>query len=308
MTSTTDTAGHPEVTEISDLTEGLLPPSRTAAVRRHLDDCTLCADVHASLEDIRGVLGTLPGPPRMPIDVAGRIDAALAAEALLNATARSADADPDATDLPAGISSSRPVSGESRGAHVSRETSTGTDRPAGRARVGTGPGRPNRTRRRRRGTVVLGALFTAATLGLGGLLLQSLGDNTNTPGSTTTAPNHTDSVNTFTKGKLKSQVADLLAKSDSSDRWGSATTPNEPSTLKDSTAQVPGCIQNGIGRQEAALAFKQGTYEGTNAYLVVLPDASDATRVTAYVVDSTCVSKSSFTAGKVLLQQSYARD
>ena len=95
MTSTTDMAGHPDVTEISDLTEGLLPPSRTADVRRHLDECELCADVYTSLEEIRGLLGSVPGPTRMPADVAGRIDAALAAEALLDATA------PDVTDAPA---------------------------------------------------------------------------------------------------------------------------------------------------------------------------------------------------------------
>lgn len=87
MTSTTDTAGHPDVAEISDLTEGLLPPDRTAGVQRHLDECELCADVRASLEEIRGLLGTLPGSQRMPDDVASRIDAALAAEALLQATA-----------------------------------------------------------------------------------------------------------------------------------------------------------------------------------------------------------------------------
>ena len=55
MTSTTDTAGHPDVAEISDLTEGLLTTARTADVRRHLDECELCADVHASLEEIRGL-------------------------------------------------------------------------------------------------------------------------------------------------------------------------------------------------------------------------------------------------------------
>ncbi|MGW1135967.1 zf-HC2 domain-containing protein, partial [Streptomyces zhihengii] len=87
MTSSTDADRHPDVSEISDLTEGLLPPSRAAELRRHLDDCPLCADVHASLEEIRGLLGTLPGAGRMPADVAGRIDAALAAEALLSATA-----------------------------------------------------------------------------------------------------------------------------------------------------------------------------------------------------------------------------
>ena len=82
MTSTTDTdREHPDVAEISDLTEGLLSavphrgrapaPRRVRALRRRL----------ASLEEIRGLLGTLPGPHRMPADVAGRIDAALAAEA-----------------------------------------------------------------------------------------------------------------------------------------------------------------------------------------------------------------------------------
>ena len=72
MTSTTDMAGHPDVAEISDLAEGLLPPARSTELRRHLDDCELCADVYTSLEEIRGLLGTLPGPPRMPADVAGR--------------------------------------------------------------------------------------------------------------------------------------------------------------------------------------------------------------------------------------------
>ncbi|MFG2027136.1 anti-sigma factor family protein [Streptomyces sp. NPDC048825] len=307
MTST-DTAGHPEVTEISDLTEGLLPPSRTADVRRHLDDCALCADVYASLEEIRGMLGTLPGPSRMPADVAERIDAALAAEALLNAT----EPDADAVDAQEPVRASRLMAGESDGARVSRETSPVADRPAGRPRAATGPGRTKRTRRGRRGAVVLGAMFTAAALGLGGLLLQSMGDET--PG-TTPEQERAQSANTFTEGKLESQVADLLAPNEGEDSgnskdqspWGSASDPDEPSTLKEPKVTVPPCIQQGIGRNEAALAYKTGTYKGTNVYLVVLPDASSATRVTAYVVDSACVAKSPDSAGKVLLRQSYER-
>lgn len=80
-----DTDDHPDVADISALSEGLLPPARSSEVRTHLSDCPLCADVLASLEEIRDALGTLPGPPRMPADVAGRIDAALAAEAMLDA-------------------------------------------------------------------------------------------------------------------------------------------------------------------------------------------------------------------------------
>lgn len=98
MSGTTGTIRHPDVSEISDLTEGLLSPSRTAEIRRHLGDCALCADVRTSLEEIRSLLGTLPGPARMPADIAGRIDAALAAEALLDATQPQAQAVP--ADLP----------------------------------------------------------------------------------------------------------------------------------------------------------------------------------------------------------------
>ncbi|MFB6699667.1 anti-sigma factor family protein, partial [Streptomyces rubiginosohelvolus] len=82
MTPTPDLAQHPEVSEISDLTEGLLTPSRTAEVQQHLAECDLCAEVRDSLEEIRGLLGTMPDPEPMPEDIAARIDAALAAEAL----------------------------------------------------------------------------------------------------------------------------------------------------------------------------------------------------------------------------------
>ncbi|WP_419666859.1 anti-sigma factor family protein [Streptomyces sp. 2-1] len=312
MTSTTDKAGHPDVEEISDLTEGLLPPTRTADVRRHLDDCALCADVYDSLEEIRGLLGTLPGPLRMPDDVAGRIDAALAAEALLNATVP----EDDVTGALASVGASRPLADESDGdgGHVSRETSTAADRPAGRPRAATGPGRANRPRRVRRRTAVLSAMFTAAALGLGGLLFQSLGNNASDNDSPSASPQQSDSANTFAEGKLKGQVADLLNKADkkkdggprTSNPYGTQSTEG-PHILNTPSVPVPGCITQGIDRDAEPLAFKEGSYEGKDAYLVVLPDVSDTTRVTAYVVDSACVDKPSISAGKVLLEHSYAR-
>ena len=60
MTSTPFTSdahgidGHPDVAEISALTEDLLSPERADVLLRHIADCDLCADVHASLEEIRG--------------------------------------------------------------------------------------------------------------------------------------------------------------------------------------------------------------------------------------------------------------
>ncbi|WP_081236185.1 anti-sigma factor family protein [Streptomyces viridosporus] len=301
MTSTTGKAEHPDVAEISDLTEGLLPPARTADVRRHLDECELCADVHASLEEIRGLLGTLPGPPRMPAEVAGRIDAALAAEALLHATAPDTE---EALDTSPGALSDEPT-------HVSRETSTPPDRPTGRPRSSTtGPGRKTRLRGGRRRVAVLGTVFTVAALGLGSVVLSSWNDGTGP-----SEEPRTTAADTFSEGKLEKQVTDLLAQSQQ--EGGGSRTPDTFGTQSESGAArpkvlkqpaVPGCVREGIGSNDAALATEQGRYKGKEALLVVLPDASDDTRVTAYIVEATCVDNpSSGTAAKVLLKHSYLR-
>ncbi|CAL9496903.1 anti-sigma factor family protein [Streptomyces sp. enrichment culture] len=282
MTSSTDTAGHPDVAEISDLTEGLLPPSRSTDVRRHLEQCELCADVYASLEEIRQALGTLPGPPRMPADVAGRIDAALAAEALLASEADAADAagadaaerhtersssesssserstsvpaasEPTASESTASeeVSSAPAAHSEDDDPRVSRETSPApdrpgdrpADRPAGRPRAATGPGRKDRRPGRRR-IAVLGAAFTAAALGLGSLLLSSWGG-----GSPSGSPEHdeqTSASDTFAQGTLERQVTDLLTAKDS--MRGGSRTPRSleggPSMEGHSTKESPKVFQ-----------------------------------------------------------------
>lgn len=300
MTSTTDTAGHPEVTEISDLSEGLLPPSRTAHVRSHLDECPLCADVYASLEEIRGLLGTLPGPPCMPDDVAGRIDAALAAEALLNATAP----EHETAEEPAAADAAL-TAGTTDTAHVSRETSPAVDRPAGRPRASTGPGRTRQKRLTRRRTVI-GAVFAMAALGFGAVLVQSIGENEG-PSSATRTP----ASDTFSGVKLEKRVDDLLSETETrstpeKDRFGTQATPDK-STNTFVKIEVPDCIAKGIGDTTGAIASEPGTYRGADAYLVLLPDRSDDARVTAYVVDASCLGQAPKPAGDVLLKQSYAR-
>ncbi|MFD5266789.1 anti-sigma factor family protein [Streptomyces sp. NPDC058335] len=292
MTSTTDTTGHPDVTEISDLTEGLLPPDRSAEVRRHLDDCVLCADVHASLEEMRGLLGALPGPTRMPDDVAHRIDAALAAEALISAAA------PEFSALESSDST----------LHVSRETSTSPPRPAGRARTTTtGPGRKGLRRGGRRRIAVLGTVFAVAALGLGSVLVSSL---TGDEGPGTSAPGQRSTVaDSFSESGLEQQVADLLAASPNSSP-PTLGMQGEPETKTPRVFQqptVPDCVQKGMDRKDAALAVEKGTYQGRDALLVVLPDSSDSTRVTAYLMDATCVSQPSSGTVKVLLKDSYTR-
>ncbi|MFI6723014.1 hypothetical protein NRF20_22990 [Streptomyces sp. R-74717] len=315
MTSTTDTTRHPDVSEISDLTEGLLPPSRAAEVCSHVDGCELCGDVHSSLMEIRELLGTVPTPQHMPDDVADRIDAALAAEAL-------------STMAPDGA------------AHVSRETKLSVaqkpdaepglpDRPAGHPRATTGPGR--RPVRRRRRTAVLGAALGAAVVGVSVFIMQNV--QPSQEDSTLKAADHgsrsaASGAAAFSESTLEGQVQTLLlsagtkpSSSDGVDAEKQAPSVKEQSTPKSESpasessraplrapvVSVPSCVEQGIGRKTPALAVEEGTYEGSAAFLVILPHPSDATRVQAYVVDAACVREKSAAQGKLLLTHAYAR-
>ncbi|MFC9154318.1 anti-sigma factor family protein [Streptomyces bauhiniae] len=295
MTSSTDTTGHPDVAEISDLAEGLLPPSRSEELRRHLEGCEACADVHAALTEIQGLLGDLPEVPPMPTDIADRIDAALAAEAAGKT---------EQTDT------------ESPGRHVSRETPTPPDRPAKLSRATTGPGRKERSRSRRR-TAALGAVLTAAVLGAGSLLVQSLGDNASDKAAKSTAAS---AVGTFSGASVRSQVSDLLTAREGLQRGSQLPQQDEktdlaPSgptqsanTLIQTEAPVPDCVRRALHSGETVLGAKSGTYADKSAYLVVVPDKADSKRVTAYVVDASCTSKRTAAAGSVLLKQTLVRN
>lgn len=341
MTSTTGAAEHPEVSELSDLSEGLLPLSRTTAVRSHLDGCEPCADTLASLTEIRDLLGTLPSLPQMPADVAGRIDAALAAEALLDATRTGDAADvtqPDESALHSAYEvETFAAANEPR---VSRETTPGSSdatdptleaadpapatsptgapgRPAGHPRAATGPGRrrPSTPRRRRRNVAraVFGAVATVAAIGLGALLLQPGGDQNQDAG--TTRASGPAEPRTFSGGALDDHVASLLATGDAVEPEASKPfhtesgqrTPRTNSPLRAEGPNVPRCVTLGIGQEAPPLAAKKGTYQGKGAYLVVLPNTSDTSRVTAYVVDSSCTEKTPSGKGEVLLSHSYPR-
>ncbi|MET8981632.1 hypothetical protein ABZX85_39170 [Streptomyces sp. NPDC004539] len=284
MTSTTDTTGHPDIAELSDLTEGLLTPSRSAELRHHLDDCELCADTHASLEEIRSLLGTFAEPVTMPDDVASRIDAALAAEAASSA--------PD----------------------VSRETPV-TDRPSGHARASTtGPGRKDKNKssskaggkdrpRIRRKTAVLG-VFTAAALGLGSVLLSSLLGGS----SGTTASEEPTAADTIAKSTLEKDVSKLVSGQTTlrtpSGEVGIQGRVESPHVYQ--APNVPPCVQEGTGRTGAPLGAKEGVYHGKDVLLVVFRDTEDTTRVDAYVVDTACRTHPSVKA-TVLLRASYTQ-
>ncbi|MDQ0942173.1 hypothetical protein [Streptomyces sp. V1I1] len=300
MTSTADTTQHPDVSEISDLTEGLLTPSRTADVRQHLDGCSLCAEVHASLEEIRGLLGTLPGAHRMPADVVGRIDAALAAEALLDSTAPVQTADVSRETEPAAVPAAQLA-----------ETAP-ADRPTGHARAATGPGRGRQTRRRRK--AVLGAVLGAAAISMSVLLLQSFQSASNSSAQKdASVSSAAGDSHEFSASGLEDRVQALIATSptqaeprmEKGPSIDSHSNSNSPKRTPD--VAVPPCIQKGTGRPDAPIAAERGQYEGGNAYLVVLPHSTDSEQVQAYVIDAACINTAPAPTGKLLLTNSYPR-
>lgn len=219
MTSTADTAQHPDVSEISDLTEGLLQPSREAELRRHIGACEECAEIRSSLEEIRALLGEGgPLPERMPDDVADRIDAALASEA--------------ATAAPAPIAEP-PVSRE-----TAADGSTAAPRPAGRPRGATGPGRSPARRRRR--TVILGTAFGAAAVGVSVFLLQSVQVSQDSAGKMADSGVSAaeGSREDFSKGTLEGRVHTLLSEAEASEAAGDD--PGKPSMdTKSSPGDLP---------------------------------------------------------------------
>lgn len=319
MTATTDTAQHPDVSEISDLTEGLLSPSRAAEVRSHVDGCELCGDVRTSLEEIRGLLGTLPGPQPMPEDIAGRIDAALAAEALLDATVPESTADVSRETS----SPTEDLAPRTTALPDQRTGSSPADRPAGRPRAATGPGRhPSRRRR----AVIIGTAFGAAVIAMSAFLLQQLQTPQDTASSQadSSAASADSSTQTFSEGTLEGRVQGLLsstaasespdgqkqqpeAGTESTNEVGAPDSSAPKKPLRTPTVTVPPCVQQATGRNTPALALDKGRYQGTDAFLVVLPHATDATRVQAYVVDATCVDATPEAKGRLLLTHSYDR-
>lgn len=333
MTTTdkADTAQHPDVSEISDLTEGLLSPGRSAAVRRHLDGCALCADVRSSLEEIRGLLGTLPGPPRMPAEIAGRIDAALAAEALLDATVPEASrtVSRETPGFPA-LQGSQDVSSAQDDPAVplaeaadvvSRETARPasparpadsrppTARPASRA--ASGPGR-GRTRHRGR-IALLTSLAGTLVAGVCAYSLYALTQNGTANLDATKADTTASApLSTFSGEPVEDRVRSLLgadpdlrAPKGAQPESLTAEAPEQNGTVRRSgDPALPGCVLAGTGRQDPVLASERGEYEGTSAYLLVLADPADGDRVRAYLVDASCTGD---TPGELLRTASYPK-
>lgn len=315
MTTSTDMAGHPDVTEISDLSEGLLSPARSATVQEHLAECSSCTDVLESLEEIRNLLGALPTPPAMPADIAKRIDAALAAEEPPQGEQAAAEDGPDDDAADVSRETSLPASGSRPSGHPRASSGPGRkDRkiPEGKPPGRPGPGRPapDRTARARHRAMALGTVCTVAVLGVGVLLTQSLtGGNGAADRAASTAVSET-----FSGKRLDTQVDALLTPAPGQKDSSNSPLIDSGSDTRGTTGTnslrmslLPECVGAGLRGSDNALAAKPGTYQGKKAYLVVLPDPSNDAHVMAYVVDGTCIDQPAVGPGKVLVKHSYAR-
>lgn len=298
MTSTTGQGPHPEVSELSDWSEGLLPAEREAAVRAHVDGCGLCADVVVSLEEIRGLLGTLPVEP-MPADVAARIDAALAHVPRETSTAAS------------GAGGASPGSGGA--AHT-------PGAPGGRPSGPTGPGRTGSTRsghggrgaRRRR--TLLASGYAAAVLALGGVvygIVEAGGSSSNgAQTDSSTAKTHAgagadsaDSVASSVRALLAQQPGQDGAATDRGNSPMLSKTPH-PDVAPAGPAAVPSCVLSATHRAQQPIASEREVFQGVDAYLLLLPHPADSARVDAFVVNASCTPTA---PGTVLFQGTYAR-
>ncbi|MGP4023028.1 anti-sigma factor family protein [Actinomadura sp. 3N407] len=76
---------HLDYDVLADLAEGLLEDDEAASVNAHLDTCADCRDLSADLADVSRILAEAPAPS-IPAELAERIDTAIAAESLNNAT------------------------------------------------------------------------------------------------------------------------------------------------------------------------------------------------------------------------------
>lgn len=316
MTSTTGTDAHPEVDEISALSEGLLTSARAAEVRDHLAGCDLCADVLASLEEIRRLLGSLPGPHQMPDDVAGRIDAALAAEA------RSAASH---IDVPRETSAHRETHGDvprgtstvphSRTAPDSRTAPTGQagradvpTGPVGRAGAPTGPGRQagGNTRTagfRRRGRTLLATVSAVAALTLGGIVYAAVNSG---DGASEGSSSVTSSSGSGVSAEVGTQVRHLLGGTANRrvDTPMLSNGTNDSPFSPENAPGVPPCVLKAIHGTHQPLAAEREPFQGKDAYLLVLPHPGDNRKVDAFVVNASC---SSTGPGTVLFQATYTR-
>ena len=307
-----DSSGHPPVEAISDYLEDLLPAEAAAELSRHLEDCPECLDTHAAIEEIRALLGHAE-PVQLPGDIAVRIDAALAAEALLSSTEPTTASEAAAAPLRT-----------TGGAHPTGSSSDAAHGPSGASPGSRGPGRKPRresARKLRRAALGLAALAVVGVVTVS--LLQLHTDGKSAGSASVAGPQAvggrseagTGGYPLFTDAALSEQVRQLVA---ARSGLGPKAATGSDGSVKNSpavpgaAAAVPACITLATHRgAEEPLTSTQGSYNSTPVYAVVYYDATDPLHsLDVYLVAASCAATATATStpGQVLLHRTVPRD
>jgi Putative zinc-finger len=322
-----DSSGHPDIETISEYVEDLLSAEATAELNEHLAVCADCRESLDALDEIRSLLGRTE-TPQLPDDIAIRIDAALAAEALLGAA--------PATDDPGAVSErlqeSRTTVDHPSGRPPLPTASKGPAGPSGRR-----PEPPGRRRKRILRRVAMGAsalaavgLFVTATLTLRSSGTASSSSAAAGNSSAQSAAGAGSPVTAFSDSGFTSQIQALLPGSAGrSSSAGTSRTSKNPETSNNPQiagngerpgsspaspgpaavpAAVPGCALQAVSRgSEQPLTTSRGSYHGTSVYALIYPDRSDpAHAVDAYLVDTSCTAPAG-ASSPVLLSRTVPR-
>jgi anti-sigma factor ChrR (cupin superfamily) len=162
--------GHPDADTLAACREGLLGRRRSARIRAHLARCSRCASLDHELAAVTSLLASAPAP-RIPDELAARLDTVLAAESAARARGES----PAADGIPAAADRVPAADGIQAAAGTRARPTDGRAAPAdGQAIPGRKAGpRPDRSRSGRpprawRVTALRAASVTAALLVIAG--------------------------------------------------------------------------------------------------------------------------------------------
>jgi hypothetical protein len=277
---------HLSVELVADLDEGLLDPESAAHAEHHLAHCPACASVRQALADVTGSLASLPPVP-MPAERAAALDAALAG--LAEVDGRPVDqppAPPPDTVVP--LDAAR-----QRRAGWSTRVVTAAASVAGVLLV----------------SAVGYSLLSSGSGDAGGALeADGSGERGATPLTDQVVAEQ--SGRAYRKATLDQQVNTLLVSHDTPltstptptptdgqvsptpEPYVTATVSSSPTTFRAAIvdpAVLRTCLVDYLGLTDTApLAVDVGTFNGTPAAVVVIPDTSDPAQAWVYVVDPNC--------------------
>lgn len=170
--------GHPDADALAACREGLLGKRRLARIRAHLARCPRCASLDQELAAVSTLLASAP-VPRIPDELAARLDTVLAAESAARARGESPAADgipaapdgiPPATDGIPAIPDRIPAAATDVPADASKGTGPAGWRPGRADKAGARRGQPRSARPVRpwRVTALRAASVTAVLLVIAG--------------------------------------------------------------------------------------------------------------------------------------------